>query len=155
MNVEVVEQPARRLGTVRHVGHYHEIGRAFGQLGPRLGAAAGSLFAGGAAMVAVFHDDPDRVPAGQLRSDAAIVVPEGFALPDGLIEQRLDGGRYATTVHVGPYEQLGQVWQRLRREWLPSSGERAAARPSFELYVNDPGSTPKEQLRTQLFLPLA
>lgn len=155
MQVDIVEEPARRLGTVRHIGHYHDIGRAFGQLGQRLGAAAGPLFAGGAAMLGVFHDDPDTVPVDFLRSDASIVVPDDFVLPEGVTEQRLNGGRYATTVHTGAYEALAAVWERLRREWLPASGQQAASAPSFEIYLNDPGSTPKELLRTQLYLPLA
>jgi AraC family transcriptional regulator len=40
-------------------------------------------------------------------------------------------------------------------EWLPRSGERVGAGPSYEVYRNNPGNAPPEALRTDLFLPLA
>lgn len=155
MQVDIDTQPARRLATVRHVGPYNQIGRAFADLGARLGPAMGMLAMGGAAMIALYHDAPDSVAPDELRSDAAVVVPEDFALPPGVVEQRLAAGRYASTVHVGPYDQLGDVWQRFMGEWLPASGERVAASPAMETYLNNPETTPKAEWRTQLSMPLA
>jgi AraC family transcriptional regulator len=40
-------------------------------------------------------------------------------------------------------------------EWLPQSGERVGNGVPFEVYRNDPAQVPAEQLRTDLFLPLA
>jgi len=34
-------------------------------------------------------------------------------------EQRLPAGRYACTLNVGPYEELGDVWGRFMGQWLP------------------------------------
>lgn len=106
-------------------------------------------------MLALYHDDPRQVPPDQLRADAAMVVPDDFALPPDLVELRLPAGRYASTVHVGPYEELGGVWQRFMGEWLPASGERAAASPSVETYLNNPETTLKAEWRTRLSIPLA
>jgi AraC family transcriptional regulator len=39
-------------------------------------------------------------------------------------------------------------------EWLPASGERIANSPSYEIYRNTPMDTPKEKLRTDLYIPL-
>lgn len=155
MHVDITQEPARRLATVRHIGPYNQIGRAFGQLGQALGPAAGALFAGGATMLALYHDAPDSVPPEALRADACVAVPDDFVLPPGLVEQRLPAGRYASTVHVGPYDQLGDVWQRFAGEWLPASGERAAASPAMETYLNNPETTPKAEWRTRLSIPLA
>ena len=69
--------------------------------------------------------------------------------------QHIAGGRYAHTVHVGPYEQLGDVWARLLGEWVPASGHRIGDGVSYEIYLNTPGEVPKEQLRTELYVPLA
>ena len=55
-------------------------------------------------MIAIYHDDPETTPQDQLRSDAALVVPEGVTLPEGLAEQHIAGGRYARTLYVGPYD---------------------------------------------------
>ena len=154
MQVDISAHPARRLATVRHVGPYNQIGRAFAQLGQTLGPWMPVLAEQGA-MLALYHDDPRIVPPEALRADAAMVVPEEFVLPPGLTEQHLPAGRYASTMHVGPYEQLGDVWQRFMGEWLPASGERAAASPSVETYLNNPETTLKAEWRTRLSIPLA
>ncbi len=154
MQVEISAHPARRLATVRHVGPYNQIGRAFAQLGQTLGPSMPVLAEQGA-MLALYDDDPRSVSPEALRADAAMVVPEDFVLPPELTEQHLPAGRYASTVHVGPYEQLGDVWQRFMGEWLPASGERAAASPSVEMYLNNPETTLKAEWRTQLSIPLA
>ena len=152
MNVEIARQPEHRVGTVRHIGPYIQISEAFA----RLGDLAAPLFERpGAMMVALFHDDPDTTPADQLRSDAGVVVGEGVPLPDGLTEQKIPAGEYASTIHVGPYEQLGDTWARFMGEWLPASGRRMGPGVSYEIYHNTPMDTPKDQLRTEIRIPLA
>lgn len=155
MDVVIRQMPAVRLATVRHIGPYNQIPIAFERLGRSLGPSAPGLFAGGAAMVALYHDDPESVPLDQLRSDAGVTLPDGAACPPGLVEQVLAGGRYACTLHVGPYEQLGDSWTRFLGEWLPASGHRLAEGPSYERYLNDPSQTPQADLRTELYAPLA
>lgn len=154
MEVEITTDPARRLAAVRHVGPYNQIGRAFAQLGHTLGPWMPELVGHGA-MMALYHDDPRQVPPDQLRADAAMVVPEDFVLPEGLVELRLPEGRHASTVHVGPYEQLGAVWQRFIGEWLPASGQHMAPSPTVETYLNNPEATLKAEWRTRLSIPLA
>ncbi len=154
MDITISTMPALRLGAVRHIGPYNQIGQAFGKLGALLGPRAGEMAREGARMIAIYHDDPETVPLDQLRSDAAISLADDAPLPSGLSEQRLPSGRYARAVHVGPYEQLGDAWLRLLGEWLPASGERMAESECYELYANDPMTTPKEQLRTELYVPL-
>ncbi|HEX5110026.1 MAG TPA: AraC family transcriptional regulator [Vicinamibacterales bacterium] len=153
MEVEIKEMPELRVGAVRHVGPYNQIPQAF----ERLGSIAGPAGLAGrpdAALVAIYYDDPDTTPQPELRSDAGLTVPERTPLPSGLTEQRLAPGRYARTVHGGPYEQLGDAWARFMGEWLPSSGFRIGPGPSYEIYRNTPATAPKEQLLTDLYLPL-
>jgi AraC family transcriptional regulator len=153
MEVDIKDMPELRVGTVRHVGPYNQIPKAFEQLGEVAGPAG--LVQQASAMLAIYHDDPETTPQDQLRSDAALVVPASVKLPDGLVEQRIAAGRYAHTVHVGPYEQLGDVWARLLGEWVPGSGNRIGEGVSYEIYLNTPGQVPKDQLRTELYVPLA
>jgi len=154
MQVEIREYPALRVGAVRHVGPYMQINHAFARLG-ELAAPARLFERPGAQMVALFYDDPDTTPAEQLRADAAVVVAPDVALPKGLTEQCIASGEYASTTHVGPYETLGDTWARFMGEWLPSSGRRIGDGVAYEVYHNTPMDTPKEQLRTELRLPLA
>jgi len=153
MEVEIKDMPNLRVATVRHIGPYNQIPQAFERLGTIAGPAGLLQHAG--AMIAIYRDDPESTPQDQLRSDAALVVPEGVTLPDGLVEQHIAGGRYARTVHEGPYEQLGDVWARFLGEWIPASGNRIADGVSYEIYTNTPAQVSKQELRTELFVPLA
>ena len=154
MHVDIKAMPALRLATIRHVGPYNQIPLAFERLGQVLGAAAATLRMAGSTMIAIYHDDPETVPLDQLRSDAAVSVPDDFMLPDGVTEQRVPAGRFACTLHVGPYEQLGDTWARFMGEWLPASGHLVGRVPSYEIYLNDPRTTPRAELRTELYIPL-
>ena len=154
MQVKIESCPELRVGTVRHIGPYIQINEAFERLGG-LAAPAHLFEQPGAMMVALFHDDPDSVPADQLRSDAAVTAAPNAKLPDGLTEQTIPAGDYASTVHVGPYEQLGDVWARFMGEWLPASGRRMNGGVSYEVYLNTPMDTPPEKLRTEIRIPLA
>jgi AraC family transcriptional regulator len=155
MDVQVKSMPELRVGCVRHVGPYNQIPLAFERLGAIVGAAGPALRQSGAAMIAIYHDDPDSTPLDQLRSDAGVIVPEDVPMPHGLTELRLPGGTYACALHVGPYEQLGDAWARLMGEWLPASGHRVGEASSYEIYLNDPRATPKEELKTEMYTPLA
>jgi AraC family transcriptional regulator len=154
MNVEIKTLPKLRLASVRHTGPYNQISEAFERLG-QLAGPAGLIGKRGAEMLALYHDDPETTPLAQLRSDAGLVVSEDTPLPEGLIEQRVPPGRYAMTTHVGPYEQLPDVWARFMGEWIPASGERMSAGVSFEIYRNTPGNAAQHELRTELYVPLA
>jgi AraC family transcriptional regulator len=154
MDVQIKQQPALRCFCVRHVGPYNQIPEAFEKL-HTLATQAGLEKLSGVLLLGLYHDDPEATPPAELRSDAALVVPEGVPVPDGLVEQRLPAGRYAMTTYVGPYERIGDTWARLLGQWLPASGERIAEGSSYEVYRNTPADVPKEQLVTELYVPLA
>jgi AraC family transcriptional regulator len=152
MNVEIKEMKELRVATVEHVGPYNRISEAFARLGQIAGPAG--LFGPGAAMLGIYHDDPETTEAAELHSEAGITVSPNVELPRELGEARLPAGRYACTIHKGSYEGLGDTWARLMGEWLPRSGERIKDSASFEIYRNTPENTPKERLETELYIPL-
>jgi AraC family transcriptional regulator len=155
MDVSIKAMPAFRLAAIRHVGPYQHISGAFQRLGAIAGPA-GLLGNPETAMIGVYYDDPESTPLEQLRSDAAVSVPEDRGLPAELSEVRLPAGRYASTTHIGPYETLGDTWARFMGGWLPSSGYRIAdGGLSYELYRNTPLTAAPEELRTELYLPLS
>ena len=154
MEVEIKEMPELRVAAVRHVGPYNQIPQAFERLGSIVGPT-GLASRPDVAMVAIYYDDPDATPQPELRSDAGITVPERTPLPPGLSEQRLAAGRYARTLHVGPYEQLGDAWARFMGEWLPASGHRIGDGVSYEVYLNNPMNEPdKQKLKTEMCVPI-
>ena len=153
MDVDIKEMPQLRVGAVHHVGPYNQIVEAFGTLNS-IAHRAGLFRHPGTAMIAIYYDDPETTAQEDLRSDAAIVVPDSIELPEGLEEQRITGGRYARAVHVGPYETLGDAWARFLGEWLPASGHRVGTGSMYEIYRNDPTKVAKDQLQTDMYISL-
>ena len=149
MDVQIVNQPDLRIAGIRHIGPYQEIGREFGRLGGLLGGPPPA----GAQMIALFHDDPAVTPPDKLRSDAALTLPGQTPGPAGLIERHVPAGRYAKAVHKGSYEGLPAAWNALKTEWLPTSGHKMGG-PSYEVYVNNPMTTEKSELLTEIYLRL-
>jgi AraC family transcriptional regulator len=152
MHVEIKQKPALRVAAMRHIGSYMQINQTFQKLGA-VAESAGLYKLKGAMMLAIYHDDPASTPVDQLRSEAAIIVPEDTKIPRELQELRLPAGSYACTLHVGPYEGLGDVWQRLLGEWIPANKFRVDGL-SYELYLNMPGTVPNDQLRTEICVPV-
>jgi AraC family transcriptional regulator len=146
MDVSIVEQPELRIAGIRHIGPYPEIGREFGRLGGILKGAPPA----GSKMIAVFHDDPAVTPADKLRADAALMLAGKTPAPMGLIEQRVPKGRYAKAVHKGGYEGLPAAWAALK-DWAASHG-RKPAQPGYEVYVNNPMTTEKPELVTEIYM---
>ena len=50
-------------------------------------------------------------------------------------------------------KDLPGAWTALKKEWLPKSGHRMSG-PSYEVYLNDPMSTPKAELLTEIYMRL-
>ena len=75
-------------------------------------------------------------------------------LPDGLAYQNFPGGKYSRFVLTGPYTELpaasGQVWNIVAEKKIPVRDDYA-----IENYMNDPGSTPPDELITQILVPTA
>lgn len=153
MNVTIEDMPALRVATVRHLGPYNRISEAFERLGQIAGPAG--LLREGAIMLAIYHDDPETTPAEQLQSDAGITVLQSAPLPHGLDEKTLALGQYARATHLGPYATLGDTWARFMGEWLPASGKRVGSGSSYEVYRNNPSNAAPDELRTDLYLPIA
>jgi AraC family transcriptional regulator len=151
MKVEIVERPALRLASVRHVGSYMRVGEAFQRLNDLVTKAG--LSNPDTKLVGIYHDDPSTTPEDKLRSDAAITISAKTKLPAGLTELRIPAGRYAHTTHVGPYTGLGDAWNRLR-EWLQKNKEKLGKGMSYEVYRNTPMNAKPDELVTDLYLSL-
>ena len=146
------ETPALRVAALAHNGDYINIGSTF----ERLMAMAGGqgLLGPWTRSFGVYYDDPASTPREALRSDACLTLPDGTS-PSGELQVReIRGGRYAVTLHVGPYAELHFPYTWLYGTWLPKSGEETADAPSIEEYLNDARVVPPSELRTEIWLPL-
>jgi len=152
MSIDIKTLPAMRLATAQHTGPYNQIAPAFRELG-RIAGPAGLFALPGAMMMGLYKDDPATTPASQLRSAAGVVIPEGVAIPAGLVEERVAAGRFACGLHVGPYEGLSDAWARFKTE-LSSSPHQHRPTTSYEIYLNDPSQVKPADLKTEICIPV-
>jgi AraC family transcriptional regulator len=146
------ETPALRVAALAHRGDYMNIGSTFERL---MAMAAGQgLLGPWTRSLGIYYDDPASTPREALRADACVTLPDGRMPGGGLQVRDIRGGRYAVTLHVGPYAELHFPYTWLYGTWLPKSGEEAAHAPSIEEYLNDARVVPPADLRTEIWLPL-
>lgn len=153
LDMEIRELPPLRVARLRHVGAYCDLAPVFGALcdwaGPR------GLFGPDTRVLGLFHDDPRTTPEAELRSDAAVTVGPDVEGEGDVVIDEVAGGTYAVGILKGPYEGLHAAYTWLLTEWLPASGREAKEGPAYEVYLNDPVSTPPEELLTAIHVPLA
>ena len=69
------------------------------------------------------------------------------------------GGKALRFIHKGPYPKLMETYGKIT-EWMTANGmlqteaDWAKYMPMWEEYVNDPESTPADELITQIYVPL-
>ena len=90
----------------------------------------------------------------EIGGDLEICVPvAGPVSGDGEVYSReLEGGTMATTVHHGPYSQIGPAYHTLTG-WISEHGHEIAG-PPREIYLNDPQTVLPEELLTLVEFPI-
>ena len=86
--------------------------------------------------------------------DIAAGMPVSEPIPGaGDIEpHELPGGKALTALHVGPYEEVGSVWDQVMRR--ASELGSTAEFGGWDVYTNDPGEVAPEERETRIYLPL-
>jgi len=148
--VTISEEPERHVAALAHSGPDAEIGTTFEALQTRV--AATGLASKTEGLVAVYPEPDTETDTGP-RVYAGVVLAPHLLVPDGFTAVILPAGSYATCFHRGPHDGLGAIWTWLTEDWAAEAGEVPAETPRFELYLNRPSSTPRDQLETMLFLP--
>jgi AraC family transcriptional regulator len=151
--VELVVLPDLRVAMIENRGAYRLANKSFERL--MTIAATTELLTPATRTIGIYRDDPESVPAADLRSAACITVPDGWTPSGELKEGHIEGGPYARIVHTGPYTELETAYDWLYRIWLPASGRDPRDLPCIEEYLNDPRQVPAKDLETAVMMPLA
>jgi hypothetical protein len=121
------------------------------------------------ALECLWYDDPATTPREQWRWRAQLRIPEEVtarALADvrkALLEKKgLDTravkritwaeGRALQVLHLGPYDQVGGVYQRLGAE--AAARRLACLGPGHEIYLNDPRRVSPDKIKTIVRMPV-
>jgi effector-binding domain-containing protein len=88
-----------------------------------------------------------------MRIEPCVPVAADVPAEDGFEVHEMEGGRAATALHVGPYDELGIAWEELRK-WFAAQGHKTAGQP-YDVYLNDPSEVDDPaQLQTELVWPI-
>jgi AraC family transcriptional regulator len=150
--VEIRDIASIAIAQVRHVGSYAESGKVF----PTLinWAASQNLDLSQARVFGLCADDPDITPAERLRFDACIEYQGSGSESLGITTGCIPAGKYAIATHVGTYDTILDTYLALIGGWVPTTDYELCDEAVVEFYMDDPGVTPPEQLRTELWLRL-
>lgn len=144
---QIKEMPEFNVACIRHIGPYPEIGNAiekvFAWAGPK-----GLIQFPRTQVLAVYHDDPSKVDASELRSDACLTVPDGTAADGDVGTMKVPGGLFAVAHVEIDQSEYGDAWDKLLGEWVPENGyepDYPSDRLCYELYQNDPDQHPEKK----------
>ncbi len=152
MDVQIKQMKPMRVAFMRHIGPYDGCGETWGKFCGW--AAVRGLLKPGVTPIGISYDDPGVTPSDKIRYDCCLAVDDDFR-PEGEVGvQVLEGGEYAVTTHHGPYQRFHETYAALLGQWIPRSGRELRSAPCFEVYLNDPESTPPEELLTDIYAPL-
>ena len=120
----------------RHIGPYEVVPPGFWD---ELPAAAARLGVGtDGHLVGIAHDAPGITDPSLIRFDAGLIVhdePPFAAHESGIGFERIEGGTFAITTHIGPYQSIPAAYESIvaRLDAMASRIEIVGV-PSIELY---------------------
>lgn len=141
MKVTIIDRPPVHIAYLRHTGPYDaRIGR-FWMKNVAPWMATNNLY--GRDRFGVGLDDPTVTAPAKCRYDAGVVSGENEMLSGDPGRKVIPGGRYAALAFHGTGAEIGEAWEALLRNWLPTSGLQLDSRPFFEHYPGDGLYDPK------------
>lgn len=84
--------------------------------------------------------------------EAGFPVTKKLDGEDKVQASEIPGGKAATTLHTGPYSDIEPAYKALSK-WIEEN-EYKVTGVVYEFYLNDPDTTPPEELQTRILMPL-
>lgn len=135
LQVAIKTRPSARIAYLRYQGPFGEPVGQFWQEKVYPWMAANHLL--GAPRYGISHDDPRVTDGKKCRYDAGVEVGPDFVPSQNAQVATLPGGLYACAPFKGTSSQIGEAWDWILREWLPSSGYQLDSRDCLEYYPTD------------------
>ena len=128
-----------------------DYGKAYEQLWAVIKAQ--KLFTKGIESICISYDDPKITEGSLQRSDVCLAIHKSATPQEEVSCKTLAGGKYAVFFYQGSYENLSQVYDTAVR-WVIDHQYTLREEPFFEKYLNDARRTPKEKLKTEIYIPI-
>jgi AraC family transcriptional regulator len=154
LTVEVVSVEPFRVVATRYTGDHRDLDQAYGRLFEW--AASHALLERMTGIYGVAHDGGRDALPDEGAFDCALAFDGGNAVIDGNTHAlQLGGGLWARWRHLGSYDHLGALTDRLVATWLPDSGYVLRDVLPFRHFLDDPEDVPEAALRADIYLPVA
>jgi len=150
---KIVTLEPKNLIYVALTGAYGSLdyGKAYEQLWAVIKAQ--KLFTKGIESICISYDDPKITEGSLQRSDVCLAIHKPVTPQEEVSCKTLAGGKYAVFFYQGSYENLSQVYDTAVR-WVIDHQYTLREEPFFEKYLNDARRTPKEKLKTEIYIPI-
>jgi len=150
---KIVTLEPKNLIYVALTGAYGSLhyGKAYEQLWAVIKAQ--KLFTKGIESICISYDDPKITEGSLQRSDVCLAIHKPTTPQEEVSCKTLAGGKYAVFFYQGSYENLSQVYDTAVR-WVIDHQYTLREEPFFEKYLNDARRTPKEKLKTEIYIPI-
>ena len=150
---KIVTLEPKNLIYVALTGAYGSLnyGKAYEQLWAVIKAQ--KLFTKGIEPICISYDDPKITEGSLQRSDVCLAIHKPAIPQEEVSCKTLAGGKYAVFFYQGSYENLSQVYDTAVR-WVIDHQYTLREEPFFEKYLNDARRTPKEKLKTEIYIPI-
>ena len=150
---KIVTLEPKSLIYVALTGAYGSLdyGKAYEQLWAVIKAQ--KLFTKGIESICISYDDPKITEGSLQRSDVCLAIHKSATPQEEVSCKTLAGGKYAVFFYQGSYENLSQVYDTAVR-WVIDHEYTLREEPFFEKYLNDARRTPKEKLKTEIYIPI-
>ena len=150
---KIVTLDPKNLIYVALTGAYGSLdyGKAYEQLWAVIKAQ--KLFTKGIESICISYDDPKITEGSLQRSDVCLAIHKSATPQEEVSCKTLAGGKYAVFFYQGSYENLSQVYDTAVR-WVIDHQYTLREEPFFEKYLNDARRTPKEKLKTEIYIPI-
>lgn len=150
---KIVTLEPKNLIYVALTGAYGSLdyGKAYEQLWAVIKAQ--KLFTKGIESICISYDDPKITEGSLQRSDVCLAIHKPATPQEEVSCKTLAGGKYAVFFYQGSYENLSQVYDTAVR-WVIDHQYTLREEPFFEKYLNDARRTPKEKLKTEIYIPI-
>ena len=150
---KIITLEPKNLIYVALTGAYGSLdyGKAYEQLWAVIKAQ--KLFTKGIESICISYDDPKITEGSLQRSDVCLAIHKSATPQEEVSCKTLAGGKYAVFFYQGSYENLSQVYDTAVR-WVIDHQYTLREEPFFEKYLNDARRTPKEKLKTEIYIPI-
>lgn len=160
--VEVVTFDPEYVICMRHSGPYDGVSETWRRLSSY--AMENGIAGHATRAIGLTYGDPTRAPTDELYYDACLTLDRDhlsswisrFESRSGVRLETIGSGTNATILYRGPHSEIGRAYDVLLDAAAQLAGVHSdlIGPPFYEIYLNDPRTTPSQELLTEVHVPL-